>query len=44
MDFFTEELVSGINDLHVDTLNKVNENEEILDLTYKKATMEEVMD
>jgi hypothetical protein len=44
MDFFNEGLISDINDLHVDTLNRVNGNDDIMDLIYKRATIEEVMD
>jgi hypothetical protein len=44
IDFFNDDLVGDINDLHIDTLNKVNENDEIMDLIYKQVTMEEVMD
>jgi poly(A) polymerase Pap1 len=44
IDFFNEGLVSNINDLHVDTLNRVNGNDDIMDLVYKRATIEEVMD
>ena len=44
MDFFNEGLVSNINELHIDTLNRVNENDDIMDLVYKRATIEEVMD
>jgi len=35
MDFFKEELVGDINGLHIDTLNKVNDNYEIMDSIYK---------
>jgi hypothetical protein len=44
IDFFNEGLVSNINDLHVDTLNRVNGNDDIMDLIYKRAAIEEVMD
>ncbi len=44
MDFFNEGLVSDINELHIDTLNRVNGNDDTMDLIYKRATIEEVMD
>jgi hypothetical protein len=35
--------VISIRELHVSTLAKVNDNENVLDLIYKQASMKEVM-